>query len=718
MNIREITGLAATLFNVVLTIFVLSRGLRLTMHRVYLLWGLSLILWNLAFYHLTGPVDQTTAFFWAKVLHLGVMFMPISLFHLSLLIAQIPIGRWLYGLYLCHLLFAASLFANQYIVGVRLIGAGYWAVPGLGFWIFMGFYLVLTSSLVLILYRKQRALPPIHRSRLRALLWGIGGLWLGGWNDLLPVLGFDYYPLTKIRFFPFGILAAVFYAVIVGYSVLQHQLLDIQVTLSRMAANLVRLSFMFLFGVSLLLIISVSAPEQFTPFSFVSALGVLLASAIVASVFFPRLFGKGDDEWERRILGDRFEYHDKVKGFIQSILQYSELETLLSDVHNLLVNVVKVGHYDILLQSETTHALYLARTHSQQPRHPLPELPGDSPALEFFNVARVDFLALKIAYAVPGETSLERAFRQSLAPFDSEFCCPLLVGQDIFGLLLFGEKENGDPYTPHDLLLMTSLCKNMSQVINQMRLKNQVLLAEEMELLGRMSRGMAHDLNNLLTTVWTFVQLARETPIANPGMAKLLPSVIRNVETVRAYVKEALFVSEHHTPQFQLIRLEVLIRKTIDLIESRLQRKKLSIQFQSQSEASAEIDEILLQRLIGNLLANAIDASPMGSVILIQLFQLPKSEADRDWLRLCIIDQGSGISAENLKRITTPYFTTKDHGDEGRGFGLGLAICRKIVHLHGGTLTIASQLEKGTTTQVDLPSRQNNRKRSVLIDSP
>ena len=55
-----------------------------------------------------------------------------------------------------------------------------------------------------------------------------------------------------------------------------------------------------------------------------------------------------------------------------------------------------------------------------------------------------------------------------------------------------------------------------------------------------------------------------------------------------------------------------------------------------------------------------------------------------------------------------PYFTTKDRGNERRGFGLGLAICRKIVLLHGGNLNITSEEQKGTTVIVDLPSRRAN----------
>ena len=118
-----------------------------------------------------------------------------------------------------------------------------------------------------------------------------------------------------------------------------------------------------------------------------------------------------------------------------------------------------------------------------------------------------------------------------------------------------------------------------------------------------------------------------------------------------------------------------------------------------------EMDAVLIKRLLCNLLSNAVDASHQGGRIEILLAPLPKTELSRDWRRLKIVDHGEGISAENLQRVFTPYFTTKNTGDGRRGFGLGLAIARKIVHLHGGTLSIASQVRKGATVQVDLPSK-------------
>jgi signal transduction histidine kinase len=264
---------------------------------------------------------------------------------------------------------------------------------------------------------------------------------------------------------------------------------------------------------------------------------------------------------------------------------------------------------------------------------------------------------------------------------------------------------SGGRYTATDLNLLVALVKNMSLMVNQIRLKAQILQSQELDLLGKMSRGMAHDLNNLLTPVWTLLQLSNETGHAEPFDEELLPVAQRNIRTMRAYIKEALFFSENLRPDLQLGRLDVVVQQGAEL--ARASRKKdVEVSAETPGEVLVEMDEVLVQRLIANLISNAIDASRPGARIRVVLERLTKTEALRDWLRVRVIDEGEGIPKENLSRILTPYFTTKNHGDENRGFGLGLAICRKIVNLHGGNLSIASQPKKGTTVQFDLPSRQ------------
>jgi signal transduction histidine kinase len=180
---------------------------------------------------------------------------------------------------------------------------------------------------------------------------------------------------------------------------------------------------------------------------------------------------------------------------------------------------------------------------------------------------------------------------------------------------------------------------------------------------------------------------------------------LRNLQTVRTYVNEALFFSANAKLHGRPGLLNDAVREAVELVKTPAEEKGILIEFREAHEAVVEMDSVLIKRLICNLLSNAVDASPSGSRIEVDLAPLPKTELNRDWHRLKVIDSGEGISPENLQRVFTPYFTTKNTGDGKRGFGLGLAIARKIVHLHGGNLSITSKVKKGTTVQVDFPSK-------------
>jgi len=143
-----------------------------------------------------------------------------------------------------------------------------------------------------------------------------------------------------------------------------------------------------------------------------------------------------------------------------------------------------------------------------------------------------------------------------------------------------------------------------------------------------------------------------------------------------------------------------VIQSAIKLVEPAAKEKQVKVEFvPANRDSEVEMDDVLILRLIGNLLSNAVDASPSGAVVQVVLLCLPRTEVSRDWYRFQVVDKGEGISKENLKRIMMPYFSTKNQGDGKRGFGLGLAIARKIVHLHHGNLYIASEERKGTTVQ-------------------
>lgn len=717
MNFLQLIPLTAAVVNLLLSLFVFSRSPRSKLNQIYLLWGFSISLWNFGTFFMFRVQTREEALLCARLIQFGVIFLPIYLFHLCLMIAQIPAYRALKLLYALMALFAITNFTPYFVADVRYAEnlRAWYTVGGIAFWIYTTVYIILTVVTILVLVRRQRTLPPLHKMRLKSLLLATGVLFFFGSNDILPILGIYKYPFTNLNIFPYGSAAAIFYGIIVGYSVLQHQLLDVHVTLSRLAAQFVRLLFMFLIGFSLLLILALIAPGEFTVFSFYAAVGVLLGSALAASFFFPQFFGKASDALERQILGDRFEYHARVQNMIHTMRSFPEPQYLLEELEDLMVNTVKIRSYQIILLDENTRGFSLFYSHPPQPQTQFAELHIDSPLFRYFQQSRATFFHCKSPQDTVRETKLVREARDQLKQLNPDLCFPLFSGQEVVGMMLLGGKVNGDIFTPHDLRLLIELAHNLGLLLNQIRLRNQLQVAHEQDLLGRMSRGLAHDLNNLLTPVQTLLQLFEASTPRRDAIDDLLPMALRNIDTVRSYVNEALFFSRDATLTARPGSLDETIREAIQLIQPSAGKKQVVIEAEGLPPASIEMDSVLIKRLICNLLSNAVDASPAASRILVRLVQLPKTEISRDWHRVQIIDVGEGISAENLKRVFTPYFTTKNTGDGKRGFGLGLAIARKIVHLHGGNLTIASKEKSGTTVQVDFPSRQTKNLNSKSV---
>ncbi len=702
MKFLELIPLTAAIVNLVLTLFVLSRNLKGAVNRVYLVWGLSVTLWNAGTFLMFRASSEEEALQWARVMQFGVIFLPISLAHLCLLMAQISWGRWMKWLYGLHILMALGNFTPYFISGVRDAGYAYYALGGPMFKVFVPLY---STPIIAVIgfYLKLSKAPTMQRSRLNAMILVILLLIVFGVNDTMPILGMFSYPILNAPIYPLGSLAAIVYGIVVSYSVLQHQLLDVQVTLGRFAAHLLRFAFLFIIGFTIQLVIMLIDPDKFTTLSFVSSLVVLLLSSFIASMLFPKLLGSRSEQLERRLLGDRFEYQDQIRNFIEGMSWYTDLQLLLGDLHEVLVRKFRLGSYHIILRDEVHGAFALLRAHPEEAPRQLPELKSNSPLFHFFEWRNDEYLTINPNFARPGETPLERSAREPLLGFKSQFCFPLASENETFGLLLVGEKHNAEPFTATDINLLVALVKSMSLMVNQIRLKTQILQAQELDLLGRMSRGMAHDLNNLLTPVWTLLQLSEETNA--PLDEELLPVALRNLKTMRAYIKEALFFSENLRPDFQLGRLDLVVKQAAEVARNS-RKKDVDVVVATTGEVPAEMDEVLMQRLLANLISNAIDASPNGAQIEVNVERLARTDASRDWVRVRIVDHGEGIPKENLNRIFTAYFTTKNRGDENRGFGLGLAICRKIVNLHGGNLNISSQIRRGTSVQVDLPCRQ------------
>jgi len=281
MNLAPYIPLSGFVVNVIFAIFVFTRDPRAPENRVYLLLTSSIAIWNLGSYHLLIETDPTAALFWARFLFVGCIVGVVAFFHLAMIVAGLQV-KWISWLYAFEVFLVATDCTPLFIRDVQYLPkAGWYSVPGPMFYVFNVPFTLMFGS-IFVLLRRQRDLPLLQRRRLSPIIFAQSLLSLGGANDLLPIAGIMTYPFTDIPVYPWGSLTAVFYGVITAYSVLQHQLLDMQVNLGRYAAHAIRILFLFSISLGMLLIAS-AITDSFTPMAFGSALILLSRSSYLRS---------------------------------------------------------------------------------------------------------------------------------------------------------------------------------------------------------------------------------------------------------------------------------------------------------------------------------------------------------------------------------------------------------------------------------------------------
>jgi len=265
-------------------------------------------------------------------------------------------------------------------------------------------------------------------------------------------------------------------------------------------------------------------------------------------------------------------------------------------------------------------------------------------------------------------------------------------------LLAIGVRRNEWPFTYPDVVRLLHTAELIDNILTRSRLTDQLALRARMEYLAMMSRGLAHDLKNLITPVSSFLVHTEGRAPAGSAEEEVHGAASRAIGVMTTYLREALFFSDRLTPRFARVDPGALLEGVRVVAVERAARRGLTLVARSTCTGTLQADAVLLQRLLVNLVNNAIDASAPGGEV-----RMTAEGPVAGMITLRVIDQGSGMDEATRARIFDPYFTTKEFGEEVRGFGLGLTISQRIAHLHHGRITVASRPGAGTTLSVDLP---------------
>ena len=218
---------------------------------------------------------------------------------------------------------------------------------------------------------------------------------------------------------------------------------------------------------------------------------------------------------------------------------------------------------------------------------------------------------------------------------------------------------------------------------------------DKLASIGRLAAGVAHEINNPLTTILTSAMLIQEDTDPGDPNYQELQIIADEALRCRKIVSSLLDFARQSKPVKKRHNLNDVVSESVVLTRKQAAFNDVMLE-QSLAEdlPATNMDKDQLEQAVINLILNAIEATESGGNVAIRTRFIHET----DTIELEVSDTGRGISEENMARIFDPFFTTGESGT-----GLGLAITHGIIEQHGGTIHVESKLGQGTSFTVGLP---------------
>jgi len=262
---------------------------------------------------------------------------------------------------------------------------------------------------------------------------------------------------------------------------------------------------------------------------------------------------------------------------------------------------------------------------------------------------------------------------------------------EVHSSLVFNEK--GEPVE------IVGVARDITQ---RKKMEEQIIVQDRLASIGLLTSGLAHELNNPLTSIISFSSLLMKRELAEDVKQDVI-SINNEAQRIAGVVRNLLAFSRKQPPEKQPTSINDAIRKVIEM--RTYEQKVNNIRVDVDLEPTLPLvmgNSHQLEQVFFNIIMNAeffmLEAHGNGILKIT-------TEKDGELVRASFTDNGPGISGDNLRHLFTPLFTTKQ---VGKGTGLGLSICLGIINEHGGKIYADSQEGRGTTFNIELPVISQN----------
>ncbi|MFC5405937.1 ATP-binding protein [Cohnella soli] len=240
-----------------------------------------------------------------------------------------------------------------------------------------------------------------------------------------------------------------------------------------------------------------------------------------------------------------------------------------------------------------------------------------------------------------------------------------------------------------EVVAIAEICRNITA---RKQSEEVIIRTEKLSVIGQLAAGVAHEIRNPLTTLRGFVQLNKQ----QGGLSgEYLDIMLSELDRINFIVSELLVLAKPQIHRYEELDAGQLLHDMISLLDTQAGLSNVVIETSFGNDVPKMIgDSIQLKQVFLNIMKNSIEAMDHGGTLSIEL----DVEPSRDTILLRFIDEGKGISDEDLARLGEPFFTRKVSGN-----GLGLMVSQRIITNHKGTMNVSSKLGEGTCVEIRFP---------------
>lgn len=401
---------------------------------------------------------------------------------------------------------------------------------------------------------------------------------------------------------------------------------------------------------------------------------------------------------------------DTVNASLLSICQAMasklELDEVLNTIITLTVRVMKAQQGSILLFDEHRDCLQMLATFGL-PREIVEKgyIPRKGSIAEYVIENRQPLI---LNDRVQGERFKGIEDQRRIV---SALCVPLMVSGHVLGTINLNRTEPlPGPFRDEDLDTMAILASQAAIAIENSRLHEANLRSERLAAIGQTVAGISHCIKNVLTGVRggvSLIDMARQSEDWNLT-AQGSDILRRNLDRLSSIVLDMLDFSKERKPNKQAVNLPTLIEDLVTSTSSEGRLKGITIENRTDPQVlTLQADAQQIYRCLLNLVQNAMDATPKKGMVWIGTERTTSRPAldrlgdktARGAIILRVGDTGPGIDEQTRRNIFDPFFSTKG----SKGTGLGLAVTRKIISEHGGSIEVESPPDHPTVFAIYLP---------------